>query len=223
MDRQPYSSPESRSTDKKPSEDRTTLADEELLLRYEKEGDKLAFEELFRRYRQPLFRFILRFLRDENASQDALQDLFLRVIRDPSRFQARSRFSTWLHAVARNLCIDLLRKKKHRRAVSLDQPNHPSRAMRSSPPLVEELEGRQFSPEHNARAGFLRLKLLVAIRSIPDDQRVIFLLREVGGIPFAEIAKITGVPLNTAKSRMRYALINLRRILGELDVNPENS
>jgi RNA polymerase sigma-70 factor (ECF subfamily) len=221
MERQPYTSPESRKVDKTKSPSLKILTDEQLLAHYEK-GDRKAFEELFRRYRKPLFRFILRFLRDENASQDALQDLFLRVIRDPSRFKARSRFSTWLHAVARNLCIDLLRKKKHRRAVSLDQPNHPSRAMQSAPPLVEELEGNQASPEQNARAGSLRLKLLVAIRSIPDDQRVIFLLREVGGIPFAEIAKITGVPLNTAKSRMRYALINLRRVLGELGVSPES-
>jgi len=222
MDPKPYNTPETRPLDKRKPLARKVLSDEELLVRYEK-GDKPAFEELFRRYRQPLFRFILRFLRDEHASQDALQDLFLRVIRDPSRFKARSRFSTWLHAVARNLCIDLLRKKKHRRAVSLDQPNHPSRAQASAPPLVEDIPGKQCTPEQNARAGSLRLKLLVAIRSLPDDQRAIFLLREVGGIPFAEIAKITGVPLNTAKSRMRYALINLRRILGELKVSPENS
>jgi RNA polymerase sigma-70 factor (ECF subfamily) len=221
MSKHPYSSP--ASTEKNPNREsqRTELTDEELLLKYEG-GDPTAFEELFRRYRQPLFRFILRFLRDENASRDALQDLFLRVVRDPGRFQARSRFSTWLHAVARNLCIDLLRKRKHRRAVSLDQPNHPSRSGFSCPPLVEELKSEGTTPEQDASAGSLRLKLLVAIRSIPSEQRVIFLLREVSGMPFAEIAKVTGVPLNTAKSRMRYALINLRRVLRELGVDPKS-
>jgi RNA polymerase sigma-70 factor (ECF subfamily) len=199
---------------------RDRVTDEELLERYE-EGNQQAFEELFRRYRKPLFHFILRFLRDENASKDALQDLFLRVIRDPGRFQARSRFSTWLHAVARNLCIDLLRKKKHRMVVSLDQPAPPLRHQGLGAPMVEQMETLQPSPETLASVGSLRLKLLVAIRSIPDDQRVVFLLREVGGLPFAEIAKVTRIPLNTAKSRMRYALINLRRILRELGVRQD--
>jgi RNA polymerase sigma-70 factor (ECF subfamily) len=205
---------------------RKKLSDEELFVRYEK-GDQAAFEELFARYRRPIFYFILRFLRDEHASQDAVQDLFLRVIQDPSRFQARSRFSTWLHAVARNLCIDMLRKRKHRLAVSLDQPGYrsdsSSRSSQSGPPLVERLQGDTSSPELATRRGFLRVKLLVAIRSLPDEQRVVFLLREVGGLAFAEIAKILGVPLNTAKSRMRYALNNLRRIIETLDIdNPDN-
>jgi len=200
---------------------RKKLKDEELLIRYEK-GDKAAFEELFARYRRPIFHFILRFLRDEHASQDAVQDLFLRVIRDPSRFQARSRFSTWLHAVARNLCIDMLRKRKHRLTVSLDQPGYRydqnSSFSGSGPSLVERIQGDSSSPELAAQRGTLRVKLLVAIRTLPDEQRVVFLLREVGGLPFADISKILHVPLNTAKSRMRYALINLRRIIGELGI-----
>lgn len=197
------------------------VSDEELLARYEG-GDEAAFDELFSRYRKPLFHFILRFLRDESASRDALQDLFLRVIRDPSRFQARSRFSTWLHAVARNLCIDMLRKRKHRKAISLDQPTgHDTGVPR--PPLVEQIEHPCASPERRAGNGSLRLKLLVAIRSIPAEQRVVFLLREVGGLPFAEISRLTGIPLNTSKSRMRYALANLRRALGELGVRPEDA
>jgi len=194
--------------------DTRDIADEELLTRYQA-GEEAAFDELFRRYRRRIFHFILRFLRDKNASEDAVQDLFLRVIRDPSRFQARSRFSTWLHTVARNLCIDMLRKQKYRRAASLDQPRFTSCARRPGPPLVEEIASLGPSPEKQARRGSMRLKLLKAIRSIPDEQRVVFLLREIGGLPFAEIATIVGAPLNTTKSRMRYALINLRKILDE--------
>ncbi|MBW1811702.1 MAG: sigma-70 family RNA polymerase sigma factor [Deltaproteobacteria bacterium] len=195
--------------------DEQRVSDEELLVRYQS-GDEAAFDELFSRYRRRIFHFILRFLRDKNASEDALQDLFLRVIRDPSRFQARSRFSTWLHTVARNLCIDLLRKQKYRRVTSLDQPRSRSLHRRMSTPMIEEIKSPEASPETKARHGSLRLKLLVAIRSIPDDQRVVFLLREVGGLSFAEIAKIVGSPLNTTKSRMRYALINLRKVLREM-------
>jgi RNA polymerase sigma-70 factor (ECF subfamily) len=196
------------------------ISDEELLLRYEG-GDHRAFEILFGRYRKKIFYFILRFLRDENASEDAMQDLFLRIIRDPSRFQARSRFSTWLHAVARNLCIDLLRKKKRRRHVSLDtakkdQQSHFCRTLQEKLPNAKEASIQETSDV------FMRVRLLVAIQAIPDEQRVVFLLREVAGLPFAEIAKSVRVPLNTAKSRMRYALINLRQHLQELGIKSLN-
>jgi len=188
-------------------------SDEELLERY-RGGNHAAFEEIFRRYRRRIFFFVLRFLRDKNASEDAVQDLFLRVIRDPSRFQARSRFSTWLHTVARNLCIDLLRKQKYRRAASLDQPRQTGDSGRPGTPLVEEIRSPNDSPEQEAGRGSTRLKLLHAIKAIPDEQRVVFLLREVGGLSFADIARIVGSPLNTTKSRMRYALCNLRRVMG---------
>ena len=194
-----------------------SVTDEALFDRY-RIGDHEAFEELYQRYRQRIFRFILRFLRDKHASEDAMQDLFLRVIRDPSRFAARSKFSTWLHTVARNLCIDLLRKQKYRRHQSLDQPQRRSAEGRPSPPLVEEIPGRSADPEMASDRSSLRVKLLVAIRALPDDQRVVFLLRETGGLSYAEIAEIMSCGLNTTKSRMRYALINLRKAFRELGI-----
>ena len=194
--------------------DRQAESDEELLLRFEA-GDKQAFELLFRRYREPLFRFILRFLRNEHDSQEALQDVFLKVIRAPERFQARSRFSTWLHAIARNLCLDMLRKRKYRRHRSLDEP-----VGRCARPLIEKLPSDGESPEQLARRSPLRLKLLVAIRTLSPDHRQIFLLTELAGLSFAEISETLDVPVNTAKSRMRYALGHLRRALDELGQAP---
>ena len=191
------------------------LSDEELMEQFES-GDKQAFEELFKRYRRRIFHFILRFLRDKNASEDAVQDLFLKVVRNPSRFQARSRFSTWLHAVAKNLCIDLLRKKKRRYTYSLDTPRVYTDGNTGF--SLQETFHDPSSSDMSTTDCLLRLKLLVAIRSIPDEQRVVFLLREVGGLPFSDIAAEVSIPLNTAKSRMRYALINLRRVLAELGI-----
>ncbi|RLB56843.1 MAG: RNA polymerase sigma factor [Deltaproteobacteria bacterium] len=187
-------------------------SDEQLLERF-KGGDRAAFEVIFRRHRQRLFRFILGFLRDRHATEDAVQDLFLKVIRDPSRFQARSRFSTWLHAVARNLCIDLLRKRRYRRAASLDRPRRDRHGGEGGPPAVERVAGREHSPQWHAERSSERLRLLAALSRLPDEQRVVFLLREVAGLQFQEIARIMGAPLNTTKSRMRYALANLRRLL----------
>jgi RNA polymerase sigma-70 factor (ECF subfamily) len=195
------------------------LDDVSLLKRYEA-GDHQAFEELFRRYRQPLYRFILRFLRDEDASRDALQDVFVKLLRDPGRFEARSRFSTWLHAVARNLCLDLLRKRRLRNHPSLSEPLDGSGRPTGGPPLVERIAAEQPPTDLEAGRRPLRLQLLVAIRSIPAEQRQVFLLRELAGLGFAEIARELQIPTNTAKSRMRYALINLRRALRELGMEP---
>jgi RNA polymerase sigma-70 factor (ECF subfamily) len=196
------------------------LGDVDLLRRYEG-GNRLAFEELFARYRQPLFRFVLRFLRDADASRDAVQDVFLKVLRDPSRFEARSRFSTWLHAIARNLCLDLLRKKKLRNHPSLSEPAFRLGGQAVGPPLIERIPSDQRSTEAEAGRRPMRLKLLVAIRAIPPEQRRVFVLRELAGLGFAEVAELLSIPVNTAKSRMRYALINLRRALAELGIDAQ--
>lgn len=187
-------------------------SDEELLARF-RSGDDAAFEEIFRRWRGRIYRIILRFLRDRHATEDAVQDLFLKVVSAPERFEARSRFSTWLHAVARNLCIDLLRKQRYRRCSSLDVPARENSNGGSGIPLSEQVPSSQPSPEVQAGRNLERLRLLSAIARLPDEQRVVFLLRETAGLSFQDIATIMRAPLNTTKSRMRYALINLRRIL----------
>lgn len=192
-----------------------TESDLELLERFE-QGDRSAFEKLFARYRGPLFRFVLLFLRDEEASRDAVQDVFLRVLRDPSRFEARSRFSTWLHSIARNLCLDMLRKRRLRNHTSLSQPVTPE-----GPPLVEAIASDEAPVDALAERRPLRLKLLVAIHSLPIEQRQVFLLRELAGLTFSDIARTLGTPSNTAKSRMRYALHNLRRAALELGLTSD--
>ncbi len=223
MEKLCYDPPVLESRDAGPSEPRAAraaLGDEALLLRHEA-GDPRAFDELFRRYRQPLFHFILRFLRDESASQDAVQDVFLKVLRHPGAFEARSRFSTWLHAIARNLCLDMLRKRRLRNHPSLDQPVAGDGDEPAGPPLVERLRADDPPPDEDAARSPLRLKLLVAIRAIPPEQRQVFLLRELAGLGFHEIASEARISVNTAKSRMRYALGNLRRALDAQGVDAD--
>lgn len=212
MDRTQYVPPELESKTALCGQPARALGDEELLLRHEA-GSAEALDELFRRYRQPLFHFILRFLRDETESHDAVQDVFLKVIRHPGAFAARSRFSTWLHAVARNLCLDMLRKRRLRNHPSLDQPAPLASGEPGATPAVERLACQAPAPDELAARTPARVQLLVAIRAIPAEQRQVFLLREVAGLGFAEIAKETRISVNTAKSRMRYALVNLRRAL----------
>lgn len=187
-------------------------SDEMLMVRY-KRGDRDAFAELVRRYQRPLFNFSIRYLRNQDSAREVTQDAFLRVVKRSADFKHESRFSTWIFAITRNLCIDELRKAKHRNHPSLDEPST------KGPSLGEKTEaaGRKTDGESGAAEGELRVGILKAIDALPDDQREVFLLRQLGGVPFSEIAKMTGTPENTVKSRMRYALERLQRELRDYE------
>lgn len=188
----------------------TETADEMLMVRYRR-GDRSAFAEIVRRYQTPLFTFSLRYLRDRDRARDVTQETFLRVVRRAEEFKHESRFSTWVFAITRNLCIDELRKGRHRSHASLDASTG------ETPPLMDRLSNADLGPERNALGGELQDGITRAIAGLPDDQREVFLLRQLGGVPFADIAKITGTPENTVKSRMRYALERLQKELAEFE------
>ena len=187
-------------------------SDEMLMVRY-KRGDRDAFAELVRRYQRPLFNFSLRYVGNRDAAREIAQDAFLRVVKRSADFKHESRFSTWIFAITRNLCIDELRKSKHRNHPSLDDPGS------SGQPLGEKIDGGKpaLDGEHGASNNELRSGILKAVDALPEDQREVFLLRQLGGVPFAEIARITGTPENTVKSRMRYALERLQKELREYE------
>lgn len=187
-------------------------SDEMLMVRY-KRGDRDAFAELVRRYERPLFNFSVRYLRNRDAAQEITQDAFLRVVKRSAEFKHESRFSTWVFAITRNLCIDELRKGKHRNHRSLDEP------LTDGQPLGEKVDGgkRSSDGERGAATNELRGGILRAVDALPDEQREVFLLRQLGGVPFAEIARMTEVPENTVKSRMRYALERLQQELSDYE------
>lgn len=189
-------------------------SDEMLMVRY-KRGDRAAFAELVRRYERPLYSFSLRYVQNAESARELTQEAFLRVVRRAAEFRHESRFSTWVYAILRNLCIDELRRQKHRMHPSLDAPKGGSAAAPGGPALGEQIEsaGAGDNAERCVDQARLREGLVRAIDSLPDDQREVFLLRQMGGIPFAEIAQITETAENTVKSRMRYALDRLQKEL----------
>jgi len=178
------------------------------VLRYQR-GDVAGFEALLDRHRAGVFRFLSRFVGDPSRAEDLAQECWMRVIAAAPRWQERARFKTWLYAVARNLATDEARRAIHRRPPPLDGAVAGGTAWETTP------DGRR-SPEELAGDALLRPALEHAIAQLPAEQREVFLLREFEGIPFAEIAEITGAPVPTVKSRMRYALEALRRSLEEL-------
>ena len=186
-------------------------SDESLMLRY-RDGDVRAFELLVTRHRKALFNFILRFVRDTAAAEDVTQETFLRLVKGADAYERQAKFTTWLYTIARNLCVDAARRGKHRKAASLDAPLGDEDGSASLLDLVPDTGA---GVDRQAQSRELAVRLRQAIESLPDEQREIFLLREVADLQFNEIANVIGCPENTVKSRMRYALEKLREALEE--------
>lgn len=190
------------------------LSDEELVRRFN-EGDASAFEELLQRYQRPLFNFILRSVRERDRAEELLQDVFLKVLQRSTEFQGNSKFSTWLYTIARNLCIDTSRKMVFRRHRSLDAPLRADEAEGAT--LLDRVASPAPDADRQAIGHDLQARIAAAIEELPDEQREVFLMRELQNMAFKEIADVVGVPENTVKSRMRYALERLQRALAEYE------
>jgi RNA polymerase sigma-70 factor (ECF subfamily) len=190
------------------------VTDEALMIRFQ-QGDRAAFALLVRKHKTPLFNFALRQVRVRQTAEDVVQEAFVRVVQNAADFKHEARFSTWLYTIARNLCIDHLRKGALRKHPSLD--SRPSTHDDGGPTLGEQTADGRANVEREATSGELRARIADAVETLPDDQREVFLMREVGNLPFKEIADITGVPENTVKSRMRYALERLQAALSEYE------
>ena len=192
-------------------------SDEALMTAY-RAGEIRAFEKLLARHEKPIWNFLRRFSRDAEAAEDLLQEVFLRVVKDAQESEAawkgNAKFSTWLYTIARNLCIDRARRAVHREAASLDGTGL------SDAESTTTLHDRLASPDAPAdlvvagRQAARRIDR--AIAELPDEQREVFLMREVMELPFAEIASVVGASEPTVKSRMRYALEKLRAALADL-------
>ncbi len=191
------------------------VSDEMLMIQYQR-GDRTAFAQLVRRHQTRVFNFALRQLRTPGLAEDITQEVFLRVVQNAADFKHEARFSTWLYTIARNLCFDQFRKLKHRRHPSLDQPSSTEDGAR---PLVEQIPDSRpdANVERRAISAEVQSSILQALYALPDDQREVFLLREVAQLPFKDIAEITGAGENTVKSRMRYALDRLKQALSEFE------
>ena len=172
--------------------------DEQLMLAYG-QGDAAAFETLYRRHRGPLYRFVLRALKQRSAAEELFQEVWIRVIESRSRYAPQARFTTWLYTIAHNLLVDHWRRKGLT-VVSLD---------------AEDVPLESANPARQAEARESLARLLQAIEALPPAQREAFLLHEEAGMTVAEIAAVTGAGEEAAKSRLRYAMAKLKAALDD--------
>jgi RNA polymerase sigma-70 factor (ECF subfamily) len=174
--------------------------DEQLMLAY-RQGDAGAFEALYARHKGPLYRYVLRAVKERAQAEELYQEIWMRVIEARSRYAVQAKFTTWLYAIAHNRLADHWRKKglKLVDALEADDPPAP----------------RGFEPEARAEGRQELRRLAAALEALPAAQREAFLLHEEAGMSAGEIAAATGVTEEAAKSRLRYALARLREALDD--------
>lgn len=177
--------------------------DGELMLRYAR-GDLQAFERLYARHRTALYRYLARHTRNAAAADDLFQEVWSRIITSRERYQPRAQFRTFLFRIAHNCFIDHCRRAATRMEDATD-----AQAIAEESLAAPESD----APDRHAEHAETLARYRAALRSLPAEQRDVFLLYEESGLAIAEIAAISGVGVETAKSRLRYALAKLRAAL----------
>lgn len=181
--------------------DATEPADDALMLAYAG-GDVRAFEQLYGRHRGPLYRFLVRQLRNTALAEELFQDVWQRVIAARASWQPEAAFSTWLFRIAHNRLNDHWRAQRHRPAAPDDADQ---RTARVADPETPERQLSEFEQ---------RRDLQRALDALPDEQREVLVLRLEQELTLEEIGQITGVGRETVKSRLRYAMDKLRAGIG---------
>lgn len=183
-------------------------SDEQAMWRVQNHDDGEAFALLMSRWERPIRRLCARMLQDEHKAQDLTQEAFAKIYAKRADYQHGGKFSTFLWRVAVNLCLDELRRLKRRREFSLLPDADGEEAN-----FLEELPGTERSPEENAVAEEQALMVRRAIQHLPENYRIVVILRHYQNLKFREIAEILRVPLGTVKSRMFEALQMLQQNL----------
>lgn len=187
---------------------------DEALMRAYARGDVQAFETLYGRHKDATYRYFLRHAGGDAATADELhQDLWLRVIDARSRYEARAKFSTWLYTLARHRLIDHWRSRRPDAALtSLDDEG----VLEQAEEQGVDSENPMGEPLHATIGAERQQRLIAALAEVPPSQRDAFLLHVEGGLSLEEISMLTSAPIETVKSRLRYAYRRLRNALEDL-------
>ncbi|MBU0754064.1 MAG: RNA polymerase sigma factor [Planctomycetes bacterium] len=181
----------------------------DLMLRFA-QGDESAFESLVARYEQEILNFFYRLTMERHTAEDMAQDLFLRVYQAKKTYQAQTRFRYFLYRIARNLWIDLYRKKKSAPSlIALGRPDTPQG--NSDAPGEFTDRDSQTSPPEQAILHENKRRLAYYLTRLPEKQREVIALSMEGGMRYAEISEILAIPVGTIKSRMHAAVTMLKK------------
>jgi RNA polymerase sigma factor (sigma-70 family) len=190
--------------------DKFVLTDQELVTRFT-DGDQNSLELLINRHKNKVYSYIYLIVRNQHLAEDIFQDTFIKVIKSlmQNKYRDDGKFVSWVMRIAHNLIIDHFRKEKQLNTISNDGCE------------VSIFNSKKYT-ENNVEESIIDDQITEDIRKLidylPEDQKEVVLLRHYAGLSFREIAEQTNVSINTALGRMRYALINLRKLIHSKDI-----
>ena len=189
---------------------RTRISDEELVKAYA-EGNNEAFDILLKRHQERIFNYILRIIKNEDIANDIFQETFVKAILTikQGRYTENGKFPAWISRIAHNLIIDYFRQEK--------SENHQSADLEEVD-ILNRKELCEATIEDVLVSSQIREDVKNLIMELPPLQREVLNMRYYQNLSFKEIAEMTGVSINTALGRMRYAILNLRRIANEKEI-----
>ena len=182
--------------------------DAALMLRV-KQGDWSAFSELVDKYKQPVMNLAFRMLHDAVEAEDLAQVVFLQVYKSAHRYEVSSKFSTWMFTIARNLCLNEIRRRSRHPADSFDA-THPEH---EDQPLQQFEDKKTFSPPESLLHGELEEKVEQAIAELPENQRTAILLCRGDELSYEDIAKVLGCSVSATKSLIHRGRETLKQKL----------
>lgn len=175
-------------------------------------GDQLSLEVLITRHKSRIYTYILLIVKNPHLAEDIFQDTFIKVIKSLKRgkYQDKGKFVSWVLRIAHNLIIDYYRKQKYQKTISNDDTEI-------------DLFNQKKLADDNIEDILIQDQIVSDVRELMErlsaDQRKVVYLRHYCGLSFKEIADQSGVSINTALGRMRYALINMRKMIEEHKMN----
>ncbi len=182
------------------------LGDKELIILY-LEGNQKAFEVLLTRHKNKIYTSIYLFVKDHDLAEDIFQEVFIKIIDTlrKGKYNHEGKFLQWAMRISYNLCVDYFRRSKRRTKVS------PSETF----DIFDVLEVKDDNMETSMIKNQTYSKVRELVDLLPPEQREVVILRHYADMSFKEIAALTRVSINTALGRMRYALINIRKLVEE--------
>ncbi|MCB0832721.1 MAG: sigma-70 family RNA polymerase sigma factor [Bacteroidetes bacterium] len=183
------------------------LTDEEVIARFQ-EGDLVAYDVIVARYKNQLTHFVMTFVGERSDAEDIVQDTFVKIYRFKQLYRNIARFSTWIYTVAGNLARSELRKKKRRQQFSISSLGNGTKDF-------EAVETRSTADEM-ADHSFKKALVKKAIRELPERYQKVIRLREIEHLSYEEIAKETGLPIGTVRSRINRARTKLQAKLKDV-------
>ncbi len=185
------------------------ISDSQLVSLY-KNGNEEAFEQLLTRHKSRVFTTIYLIVKDNYVAEDLLQETFVKVVRTikEGRYNEEGKFLPWLMRIAHNMAIDHFRKEKRYPTIVMEDGSHVFNTLEFS---EDSIESKQVKQDTHS-------KLRELIQELPESQKEVLMMRHYMEMSFQEIAETTGVSINTALGRMRYALINLRKKMKQYNI-----